>query len=114
MFQIIIDSVKDFLKFLIEKNIVNTGIAFILAFQINKLFLIFVDDIAAPIAERILSEKVNKVTTEVGGINFKTGDFIFALFRFFVILVCIYYMIKVSETTPGFFGNIYSKIKSIF
>lgn len=114
MFDIFIEQLQKFIKFLADKNIITTGIAFIIAFQVNKLFLAFIEDIATPVANRVMSEKIGEVTTKVVGITFKTGDFIFSLFHFLIILLCIYYIMVLTEETPGFLSNIYSKITSIF
>ena len=114
MFNIFIEQFNGFLKFLQEKNIINTGIAFIMALQINKLFLNFIEDIITPVADKVISEKMNAIETSILGIKFRIGRFFISFLNFTIMMICIYFIVKVSETSPFFFDNIYTKIKHIF
>lgn len=114
MFEIFIEHVYGFLKFLQEKNIINTGIAFIIALQINKLFLDFIESIITPIADKVISKNINTVETNVVGVKFKVGNFFISFLNFTIMMICIYYLFRISESTPSFFENIYKKIKHIF
>ncbi len=104
----------DFINFLLEKNIFQMGISFIIATQINNLFKNLTDAIIMPISNKVISTKNTDKTTNVVGIQFKFYAFIINLFNFFIIMVFIYFLFKLSNINKGILTNIFQKIKGIF
>jgi large-conductance mechanosensitive channel len=113
-FEIINQQIIGFFTFLFEKNIFQAGIAFVIATQINKLFMDFIANIISPIADRVVSKDIDKVETDVIGIKLKTGSFIMSLINFFIVMFCLFYLYKISDSSKSLFENIVSKVKSIF
>jgi large-conductance mechanosensitive channel len=103
-----------FFTFLFEKNIFQAGIAFVVATQINTLFMDFLSNIVTPIADKIVSKDINKVETTVIGVKLKTGSFIMSLINFFIVMFSLFYLYKISDSSKTLFENIVSKVKSIF
>jgi large-conductance mechanosensitive channel len=109
---------SDFGSFLKGRNIINTGIAFVIALQVNKFFLDLVDIIVNPIASKLIDKELNKQETKVLNINFKTGALLLSLINFSIILIFIYNVFKLSESAPTILERVYSgisgSIKKIF
>ncbi len=103
-----------FIHFLLEKNVFQTGLAFVLATQINTLFLEFVNSIINPVIEKVVEKKTKKQITTIFGIEFKTGEFILAFLNFFIVVVFLYYLYKISNSSKGLFENVVNSIKNIF
>lgn len=101
---------QDFLNFLKQRNIINTGIAFIIAMQINKMFMDFINELVNPVASRVISQEFNKKQTEILGIKIRFGLLFLSILNFIVIMIFIYYLWKISESTPGIIGSLYSSI----
>lgn len=100
-----------FLKFLFEKNIFQAGIAFVLASQINKLFLDFLSNIVTPVADRVISSEIKTQTTEVFGVKFLTGNFMLSVINFMIVMIVLYHLYKISDSSKTLFENIASKLK---
>jgi len=100
----------DFGSFLKGRNIINTGIAFVIALQVNKLFLDLVDAVVNPIASKLIDKELNKQETKILDINFKTGTLLLSLINFSIILIFIYNVLKLSETAPSLLERVYSGI----
>lgn len=108
------DQFGNFIKFLFEKNIFQTGLAFILATQVNKLFLDFLAGIITPVTEKIVSSEIKQKTTEVFGIKFQTGLILLSTINFMIVMFFLYYLYKISDSSKTLFENIYSKVTNIF
>lgn len=101
---------EDFGKFLKSRNIINTGIAFVIAIQVNKIFLDIIDIIVNPIASKVINQDLNKQETQILDVKFKTGALFLSFFNFIIILIFIYNVLKISETAPTFLESLYSNV----
>ena len=90
MFNFLIKILLHFGDFLKKRNIINAGIAFIVALQINKLFTEFIDSIVNPVASKVISNEIAEKSISVFGIKIKTGKFLLSLFNFMVIMIFIH------------------------
>jgi large-conductance mechanosensitive channel len=105
---------QDFGKFLKSRNIVNTGIAFVIALQVNKIFLDIIDIIVNPIASKVIDQDLNKQETKILDVKFRTGALFLSLLNFTIILIFIYNILKLSETAPTLIETFYTNFsKSI-
>ena len=114
MFEFLIAILEDFGNFLKSRNVINAGIAFVIALQINKLFTDMINLIINPIASKIISQDINKQEYIVYGIDFKTGQLFLSFINFIIVMVFIYYIFKISENAPTILENFYSKFTHIF
>jgi large-conductance mechanosensitive channel len=115
MLQYINNEIIGFINFLLDKNVFQTGLAFVLATQVNQIFLKFVTNIIYPIVDKITEKKIQQEsTTPILGIQFKMGDFILSLINFFLVLLFLYYMYKISNSSKTFIENITGSIKHFF
>jgi large-conductance mechanosensitive channel len=110
MLERILFILQDFGKFLKSRNIINTGVAFVIAIQVNKIFLDIIDIIVNPIASKVINQELHKQETKILDINFKTGLLFLSILNFIIILIFIYNVLKLSETAPTLFETIYSNV----
>ena len=103
--------ISDFFDFLNKKSVVNTGIALIIALQVNNLFLDFIDDIVRPVASTVVSGNIDTHYIKFFGIKMKLGHLIVSIINFLITMIFLYYIYKVSKSTPGFFDNLYHGIR---
>ena len=88
--------ITNFFDFLKKKDIINIGIAFVLATNINNLATSLMDNILTPLINRINGPsetqtiEFEKKTLNILGINFKIGLFITNLLQFIGIFYFIY------------------------
>ena len=108
----IIDFLKNnlsgFITFLLDKNIVQTGIGIIIATQISKLTNIFVDTIINPIVNKITLgtvDDINQWEINLFDINIKIGIIISSIINFLLIALIIYNVWKLSQNTKFDFIN---------
>ena len=114
MFKFLIRILMHFGEFLKKRNIINAGIAFIVAIQINKLFTEFIDSIVNPVASKVISNKIAEKTVTIFGVKMKTGKFFLGLFNFMIIMIFIYYIFVLSEEAPSLVSNMYSGFTNLF
>ena len=114
MFQYLIAILEDFGNFLKTRNVINAGIAFIIALQVNKLFTDLINLIVNPIASKVISQEINKQEYKLYGIDFKTGQLFLSFLNFIIVMIFIYYLFKMSEAAPTLFQNFYSKFTNVF
>jgi large-conductance mechanosensitive channel len=103
---------EDFGKFLKSRNIINTGVAFVIAIQVNKMFLDIIDIIVNPIASKVINQELHKQETKILDVKFKTGALFLSVLNFIIILIFIYNVLKLSETAPTLFEKIYSNVSN--
>jgi hypothetical protein len=108
------DELAGFLHFLLEKNVFQTGLAFVLATQINNIFLQFVNTIVTPIVDKVVQKKTKAETTIIFGIEFKSGELSLALINFSLVLLFLYYLYKLSDSSKSLFQNLISNVRKIF
>lgn len=97
---------KQFIKFLVDKNVVSAGIAIIVGTQIGKITGSFVEYLLAPFINLILAGKTksfNDYEFEVYTIRFKIGLFLTNLIQFFINMLMVYYVFKMTQfSSTGF------------
>lgn len=103
-----------FLNFLLEKNVFQTGLAFVLGSQVNAVVLKFVTTIINPIVDKVVQEETKTKTTKIFGVEFKTGELSLALINFILVLFFLYYLYKISDSSKSLFQNIVTKFKTFF
>jgi large-conductance mechanosensitive channel len=104
-----------FINFLLEKNVFQMGLAYIIATQVNQIFSKFVTNIIYPVVNKITENKIKQESqTTILGIEFKIGDFLLSLINFFMVLFFLYYMYKISNSSKTFIENITNSIKNLF
>jgi large-conductance mechanosensitive channel len=96
-----IDLVKSeysqFINFLIKNNVVSMGLAFIISTQVTSVFNNFMTSIISPIFARLVgsSEKnIEDVKLHIFGIEFLIGQFLFGLLHFYIILLILFYLVR--------------------
>lgn len=94
------NTVSDFYTFLIDKNIIQLGTAFIISAQINQLASKFIENIISPVIKRVVGgeeESLKGTTFTILGIKFEIGDFIAQLLKFLIMMIILYYMFKIIK-----------------
>jgi len=109
-----IDQFFNFYEFLRARNIINTGIAFIMAIQINKFFLDFTNFIINPVASTIVSEELNQNKVKVGSINFETGKLFLSFINFIIMMFFVYFVFSLENSAPGLYSNTIGRIRAFF
>lgn len=104
----------EFISFLMDKNIFQIGLAFILASQINKLFVDFISSIITPITNSVISEEDREKPYNVLGIKFQTLKFLMSLINFIIVMVVLFYFYKLSDYSKTYFEKVTTAIKSLF
>lgn len=115
---IIIDIIKnnidDFLGFVLDKNIVQIGISLIIATNINTLTISITDFIISPIIARLTNgefKNIEKYTIDILGIKFKIGILIMTFINFFLTIIIIFYIFKLTDISS--FNYLINIIKNI-
>jgi large-conductance mechanosensitive channel len=114
MFQYIHHFFEDFGNFLKSRNVINAGIAFVIALQINKLFTDMINLIVNPIASKIISQELNQQEMAIVGIEFKTGQLFLTIFNFIIVMLFIYYVFKASEEAPTTIEKFLTSVTYLF
>ena len=104
------EELKGFLQFLLDRNIFQSGISFLIATQVNSLAKNIIESIVTPILERVLDKKIRNQDTEVFGIKFKTGQLILNLINFMIVMFFIYYLYRITKP-EGFISSFVNNIK---
>ena len=96
------DNLAGFLKFLFERNIVQTGIGIIMATQVSKITNLLVETIINPIINRITFgtiKNVNEWEIKIFDITLKIGVIISAIINFMSVAFVVYYIWKFSQNS---------------
>lgn len=104
---------SDFIDFLLEKNIFQVGVSFIIASQTRALSSKIVDAIIFPIVISVLGKDFQKRTTKIAKIEIKTGVLLKASVEFILIMLFIYYLYYISRP-KGLIENITNTIYGFF
>lgn len=91
-----------FVKFLFDRNIVQTGIGIIIASQISKLTGLFIDTLINPIITRITAGNVKTMeewSINIFDIKIKIGLIISSLVNFVLLVFIIYQIWQLSQIT---------------
>jgi large-conductance mechanosensitive channel len=92
------NTMKEFIDFLIDNRIIQSGTSFIIALQVNKLGSDFVDNIISPIINRIIdgpNQKLKEQKLEIAGIKFELGNFFSSLLKFIIFMFVFHQIYKV-------------------
>ena len=96
----VISQSTQFLKFLVDKNVVSVGIAIIVGSQIGKITGSFVDYILSPLVNLIIGSETKHLEEyefEFYGMSFKLGLFLSNFIQFLMNMVMVYYVFKFSQ-----------------
>ena len=104
-FNILASEFNEFINFLESKNVLSSSMGFILALQLNTLFLNIIDDIVKPVASKVVDEDINKHTVDIYGVKLKIGHLFFSIFHVFISLILIFYMYRLSTESPSLVSN---------
>jgi large-conductance mechanosensitive channel len=88
---------SNFINFLIENNVVSMGLAFIISTQVTAVFNDMMTSIISPIFARIIGSsesKIEDVKLHIFGIEFLIGKFLFSLLHFYIILLILFYIVR--------------------
>jgi hypothetical protein len=113
-FNILKSEFIEFINFLESRNILSSSIGFILAFQINNLFLNIIDDVVKPVASKVVAEDINKHTVNIFGFKLRIGRLFFSILHVFIILVFIFYIYRLSTESTNIFSNLVETVKNYF
>lgn len=111
---ILLKNGEDFFKFIIDRNIISLGVAFIIAGNLNNFSAVLSEFIFAPIIQRISAGKikdVDKYTVKILGMELKIGMVIKALINLLIVILIIYYIMQLFLSLK--IDNIKGAIKTI-
>jgi large-conductance mechanosensitive channel len=87
------------MNFLVGKNVLELGLAFIVSSNINRVASDFIDNIVSPVINKISSseeEKLKDAKISIFGIKFEIGNFLMSLLKFIITMIVIYYVFKLT------------------
>lgn len=96
------NNLADFIKFLFDKNIIQTGIGIIIATQISKLTNLVSEVLINPIVNRITAgtvKDINEWKITFFDIEIKIGLLISSIINFVFVVVIVFYIWKISKNT---------------
>jgi hypothetical protein len=105
IFEVFKNEFIEFFRFLYEKNILASGIGFIIAMQINDLFKNILEDLVKPIATKAVSEDINKHYIELFGMRFKVGHLLVSIINFIITIFLIFYLYRITMKAPTIFDK---------
>jgi large conductance mechanosensitive channel len=93
---VIANEFSQFLEFISGANIVQVGTALLITNQITILFANIMTDLIAPIISRLTgsNDEFKQYHLTIFGVKFKIGDFILSFLNFMIILLMIYYLVR--------------------
>ena len=104
-----------FLKFLFDRNIIQTGIGIMIAVNVNKITNVMVDAMINPIIKRLSFGAIDEITNwelELFDIKIKIGLIISTILNFLSITVFVYFIWKLSQNiNTNFFNDMLSVTK---
>ena len=101
-FGLIRNQLSDFIRFLIEKNIVQMAIGVLIATQVSKLVDNISELIITPISKKVIPEQdntKNDLKKNIFDIEFQYGKLIIAFLQFLMIIVLVYFIWKLTKIT---------------
>jgi large-conductance mechanosensitive channel len=107
---VIKNELKGFLEFLLERNIFQAGISFLIASQVNNLSRNIIDTVATPILDKVFNENIKNQDTEIFGIKFKTGQLMLNIINFLIVMIFIYYLYKLTNK-DGLLHSLLNNVK---
>ncbi len=88
---------SQFYKFMVDNNVIQIGVAFIISNQVTSVFGSLMKDIISPIVARLIGSDEKKLENHkliILGMHFDIGSFILSLFNFWLILVIVFYLVR--------------------
>lgn len=102
---IIGDELEGIGKFIMDQNIIQLGIAFIIALGLNQVITSFVDDIFSPMVLLAFGQdniqSMGELYITIYDVRIRYGSFLVALIKFTLMVVIIYYIIVVALHYKG-------------
>jgi len=96
------NNLSGFLKFLFDKNIVQTSVGIIIASQIGKITNIIVESLINPIVKRLsvgTIDNINDWELNLFDINIKIGLILYTIINFLLVAIVVYHIWKLSQNT---------------
>jgi large-conductance mechanosensitive channel len=88
---------EGYLDFLLSKNILQVGVAFIISTRINGIATVFVDTIVSPIVHLFLPGDTAKTLDDkkivIGSLQLSFGKLISEIIKFILITMILYYFV---------------------
>lgn len=97
-----VNNFDKFMKFLIEKNVLQVFIGFVIATNVTKITNSLVDVILTPLITIITFGKINNIKTfsfKILGVEFKIGLFISVIIDVILMLLIVFFVWRLSTTT---------------
>jgi large-conductance mechanosensitive channel len=94
---ILISELNEFYKFMIDNEILQIGLAFVISHQVINLFKVFIEDIVSPILAKLINSKeyrIENINIDIFGINLRIGNFFMHLLQITIVLIIIFYLIR--------------------
>lgn len=86
-------------KFLMEENIIQLGIAFIISIQLNQVTSSLVDDILSPFLLLLFgadkTQSMKDLYFEIRSVRINYGSFLLALIKFLLLVIILYNVVLV-------------------
>jgi len=87
---------EDFVKFLGQYGVIGMATGIVIGGAVSKLVTAFVNDIVMPIVGALAPEgSWRGITFTIGPVDFLIGDFLGALLDFTIIILVLYWTIKI-------------------
>lgn len=96
------NNLAGFLKFLFDRNIIQTGVGIIIATQIGKLTNVLVEAFINPIVKRLSVGTFDELTDwelTFFDIKIKIGLILSTIINFLLVTIVVYYIWKLSQNT---------------
>jgi large-conductance mechanosensitive channel len=96
------NNLSGFLKFLFDKNIIQTSVGIIIASQIGKITNIIVESLINPIVKRLsvgTIDNINNWELNLFDINIKIGLILYTIINFLLVAIVVYHIWKLSQNT---------------
>jgi large conductance mechanosensitive channel len=94
MFDLVTDTYQDFINFLVKRNVLDVGIAFIVSSQITKLSNNFIDNIITPVLNGMFGNKnttFDEIILHIGDANIEIGKFISSILKFILMMFILFF-----------------------
>lgn len=109
------NNLSGFLKFLFDKNIIQTSVGIIIASQIGKITNIIVESLINPIVKRLSVGTIDNIDNwefTLFDINIKIGLILYTIINFLLIAIVVYHIWKLSQNTNfDYIKNVIEDIK---
>lgn len=106
---------NEIITFLVERNIIQLSIGFIIATQVNKITTIIMELLINPIINRVSfgqTKKLRDLELDLFQMNFKIGIILENIINLIIVLFIIFYIWKLTKNTDlSFINNTLNQLK---